>query len=234
MEDCEIKEGNIVDNNKEPTDAPYNNNIMDNIEHQKSTEQKEKESIFNIKYAVPIFALNLTLIIAMAILLITNYTSLKDLNNEIMDLSSEVESMKTSINDIKDIKNDVNFIWDYLDEVQKSSFLTQLSLEVSEGVVTDKVVIQKAILYSTGDILNGYIDIRPQPSYSSYFQGQGKFNLSDRELKAMIEEVIKEFESYISSISLYNIKLEGGSIDITANNYFVAEYTNGKVILAGE
>lgn len=92
MEDCEIKEGNIVDNNKEPTDNSYNNNITDCIEHQKCIEQNEKESIFNFKYAMPIFVLNLVLIIVMSIVLINNYTSLKNLNKEIMDLSSEVES----------------------------------------------------------------------------------------------------------------------------------------------
>lgn len=45
----------------------------------------------------------------------------------------------------------------------------------------------------------------------------------------MIEEVIVEFEEYISPIYSYNIITEGGIIDITANNYAVAEYTEGEI-----
>lgn len=135
---------------------------------------------------------------------------------------------------MQNIKNDVSFLDTSLEEARKSNFLTQLSLDASEGVVTDKVVIQKASLYAIDDILYGYVDIRPQPSYNSYFEGQGKFSLTDRELKAMLEEIIAELENYISPISMYNIKMDGGTIDITANNYSVAEYKDGVVTLAGE
>lgn len=232
MEDYKIEEETDVANNyEEVNDNTNDNRIKDNIIN---SERNEKESIFNFKYAVPILAGNLLLIIIMTILSFMNYTSLKEANEKIIDLTAEMESIKNKVAGVENIKSDVDFLKTSLEELRKSSFLTQLSFDASEGVVTDKIVIQKASLYSLGDILYGYIDIRPQPSYNSYFQGQGKFNLSDRELKAMIEEIMAELKDYISPISMYNLKMEGGTINITANNYSVAEYSDGKVTLAGE
>jgi hypothetical protein len=231
MEDYKIEEEKNVTNNEETHDNSNDNRtIANNI----NSEKKEKESIFNFKYAIPILAGNLLLIIIMTILSFMNFQSLKEVNNKITDLTTEMESIKNKVVGVENIKSDVDFLKTSLEELRKSSFLTQLSFDASEGVVTDKIVIQKVSLYSIGDIIYGYIDIRPQPSYNSYFQGQGKFNLSDREIKAMIEEVMVELKDYISSISMYNLKMEGGTLNITANNYSVADYINGKVILAGE
>ncbi|MGD9678339.1 MAG: hypothetical protein AB7V16_08350 [Vulcanibacillus sp.] len=233
MEDIQIKEESSIIDNEQTTE-----NINDYKEYevifQKEAKKVEKESLFNFKYAVPIITCNLLLLLVMAILLLATYTSLNDANNKIAGLTTEVESMKSIASDVENIKNDVSFLDTSLEEVRKLTFLNQLSFDASEGVVTDKVVIQKASLYTVGDILYGYVDIRPQPSYSSYFQGQGKFNLSDRELKAMIGEALTELEEYIEPISMYNIKMDGGTIDITSNNYSVAKYKDGVVTLAGE
>jgi hypothetical protein len=231
MENYKIEEEKNVTSNDETHDNSNDNRtIANNI----NSEKNVKESIFNFKYAIPILAGNLLLILIMTILSIMNFQSLKEVNNKIIDLTTEMESIKNKVVGVENIKSDVDFLKTSLEEMRISSFLTQLSFDASEGVVTDKIVIQKVSLYSIGDIIYGYIDIRPQPSYNSYFQGQGKFNLSDREIKAMIEEVMVELKDYMSSISMYNLKMEGGTLDITANNYSVAQYIDGKVILAGE
>lgn len=237
MEDYKIKDENNIENNDETetTDNGIDSAIKDDITSKKiENDNSENESIFNLRYAKPVIFGNVLLIIALLALLFTNFTSLKEANTTILNLTAEVENMKNTVSSIGDVANDVEFMGNRIDDLGKSTFLNQLSLEVSEGVVTDKVVIHKAVLYSYDDVLYGYIDIRPQPSYNSYFQGQGKFNLSDRELRAMIEEVVAELEDYISPISMYNIKMEGGKINITANNYSIAEYEDGKVTLAGE
>lgn len=55
----------------------------------------------------------------------------------------------------------------------------------------------------------------------------------------MIKEIVDEILDYSSSsIVLFkgqsNLSIESGTIYITANNYDVAEYTDGIIILAGE
>lgn len=117
-----------------------------------------------------------------------------------------------------------------LSDVNTLSLMNSLSLEVSEGVVTDKVIIQKAVFYQDSEgHVSCIIDIRPQPSYSTYFLGQGRFDLSDRELRAMLEQLIAQLNNFAKDI----IEIDG-VVKITQNNYPVAEYKNGKVMLSGE
>lgn len=234
MEDYKAKDENSIEDNEETMDNEIDTDTKNNISYQTDKDKSEKINIFNLIYAKPIIIGNALLIIIMFALLFTNYISLKEANNSIADLTLEIKNMKNAVNGIDAVANDVKFMGALMEDLEKSIFLNRLNIEISEGVVTDKVVIQKAVLYSSNDVLYGYIDLRPQPSYNSYFQGQGKFNLSDRELKAMIEEVVVALEDYISPISMYNIKMEGGKISITSNNYSVAKYEDGKVTLAGE
>ena len=116
-----------------------------------------------------------------------------------------------------------------LEKLKQSQLLTYLSINASEGVVTDKAVIQKAVFYSfTPGEGTGSIDIRPQPTYQYKFLGQGNFDLSDRELKRMLEELMNELVTFAGND--LNLK----TISITANNYAVAEYKDGVITLAGE
>ena len=131
----------------------------------------------------------------------------------------------------------VEVISDYQKYMDGRLMLTNMGINMSGGVVTDKAVVDKATFYpdfsegsSEGDFY-GIVDIRPQPSYSSKFLGQGNFDLTDRELRSMLEELVDNMISFgladDDSKSLM-------SIEITANNYTVANYKDGKIVLAGE
>lgn len=108
--------------------------------------------------------------------------------------------------------------------------LLDLGIAASEGIVTDKAVVQKASFYSflPGEV-SAIIDIRSQPSYEYKFLGQGDFDLTDRELRSMLEELANEVADFIGDFE-YDLK----TITITANNYAVAEYEDGVITLAGE
>lgn len=72
---------------------------------------------------------------------------------------------------------------DYIEITDQRLLLTNLGVEISEGVVSDKVVLQKASFYiSDADAISVTIDLRPQPSYYNKFLGHGDFDLTDREL----------------------------------------------------
>jgi len=133
-------------------------------------------------------------------------------------------SIKTSA-----IEQRVQEVENRSESLNESLILVNLSIAVSDGVVTDKAVIQKAAFYSLvpGEIM-GNIDIRPQPTYTYKFLGQGNFDLSDRELKSMLEELMNELVTYVGND--FNFK----TVSITANNYAVAEYKDGVITLAGE
>lgn len=137
---------------------------------------------------------------------------------------------------INGLNERINGLNESVDVINQNMLFMNLGIDMTEGVVTEKSVVQKASFYVTGvDEIIGSIDIRPQPSYSYKFLGQGDFDLTDRELRSMLEEIIDEVIEYGD---FKQIESEGnlslGTIYITANNFDVGEYKDGKVVLAGE
>ncbi|GAB1360149.1 hypothetical protein MASR1M31_19480 [Porphyromonadaceae bacterium] len=140
--------------------------------------------------------------------------------------------------DETDLSLSVEFLRISVNSLNERLLLVNLGLSVSEGVVTDKVVISKATFsrQPTGEV-TAVIDLRPQPLYSSKFLGHGNFDLTDRELRSMLEEIIDELYEFSGlerekSSSSSNFYLK--SITITANNYSVASYADGEITLSGE
>lgn len=195
-------------------------------------------SFFPIKHYKFFTAITIGLILIIIGLFITTIVQANNSNYKIASLENKLaENIASSDAKIVELTTKVANYDSQIDAIKKTAYFTQLSLEVSEGVVTDKIVIQKANLYY--DILtmslNGTVDIRPQPSYSSFFKGQGKFDLSDREIKVMLEEIVSKLKDFAAiELQLYDINFDGGKINITQNNYSVATYENKKITLAGE
>lgn len=140
--------------------------------------------------------------------------------------------------DDTDLSLSVAFLRISVDSLNDRLRLVNLGISVSEGVVTDKVVISKATFsrQPTGEV-TAVIDLRSQPMYSSKFLGHGNFDLTDRELRSMLEEIIDELYDFSGlekekSSSSSNFYLK--SITITANNYSVATYSDGEITLSGE
>ena len=102
---------------------------------------------------------------------------------------------------------------------------------MSEGIVTDELVIQKAHFYRTGKGLT--IDIRPQPSFAKHFKGQGRFNVSDRELKSILLTLVDKMKEHLNEGSSLP-EFDNLTIYISQNNYEVATYENGSLKLKGE
>lgn len=114
----------------------------------------------------------------------------------------------------------------------------QFNYKYSGGIVTDKVVVYHSDLYKNVEKgVSGTIDIRPQPSYDKYFVGEGKINLSDRELRVLIKEIIDEVQSSLKNsgeVGIVYKDLDITSLSITTQNYDVGTYENGTIKLIGE
>lgn len=146
----------------------------------------------------------------------------------ILSLCLSAFSIYTSVKP-SDIEQRVQEVESSSELIKQSLILINLGINASEGIVTDKAVVQKAVFYSflPGEV-TGTIDIRPQPTYEYKFLGQGNFDLSDRELRSMLEELMNEVVTFAGN----EFVLE--TISITANNYAVAEYKDGVITLVGE
>lgn len=107
----------------------------------------------------------------------------------------------------------------------------QLSQSVSGNVVTDDLYIDRALLITENGKISGRIDVLPQPAFILNYEGQGRFNVSDRELNASLLQLIRAFEDSIRSFGSF------GSIDeieISIQNYDIATYSQRKITLVGE
>lgn len=130
---------------------------------------------------------------------------------------------------------ETKYVEDYIDSVNQDLLLTKLGILMSETIVTEKVIVKKASFYlSDSDTIEAIIDLRPQPIYDDKFLAQGNFDLSDKELKRMIKEIVDEILAYNSTSferleKEYNLSL--GTIYLTVNNYDVAEYKEGVITL---
>jgi hypothetical protein len=188
-----------------------------------SANEKEKESISFWSYPSAKILLALV-IVSLCLSMFSVYLSQRspDLEQDVDSLNHLVDALYESIGPLS---RDVDTLFDNVN-------LIKVGITSSEGIVTDTLVVQKAVLNTTkpGE-LTGFIDIRPQTSEEYLFLGRGKFDLTDKELRIMLKELIVEVVSIVESqMSNHTLK----KIYITANNYDVAEYENGIITLAGE
>jgi len=154
----------------------------------------------------------------------------------LMSISNFLNLYMDDDNEDADINN--TYVEESIQRNRESIAMNSLSLSASEGIITDKLVVQKALFFIWDDSsVHVSIDIRPQPIYSSKFLGGGEFDLTDRELRNALEEIceniIEETRGRIQLIR-YDKQQEIKKIYITANNYEVGLYENGNIKLRGE
>ena len=180
-------------------------------------EQKKPKTL--IYAIIGIIALNIVFV-AYTLSALNNIVN--QTNSSISNLESKVLSLETKLTSVNLglVESENRIIW------------LSLNSRVSEGVVTDQLVVQRAT-FEDGIIC---LDIRSQPSFSSHFLGQGRFDLQDRELKAIILTLINETKSYYDNY-VQNVDMpsfDKYKVYITQNNYEVATYSSGELLLTGE
>lgn len=82
------------------------------------------------------------------------------------------------------------------------------------------------------------IDLSTQPLIDAKYEGQGHFDLTDRELKVMIEDLLKDTETYFESIREIYIdylpEWKSLSHTVSIQNYELGTYSDGVFKLKGE
>jgi hypothetical protein len=177
--------------------------------------------------------LTIFIFVLISINYISIYLSYSKLNNRVNSLKELVNKNESVISQKNaEINNKINSIKDMeksIFNIKKSYDFLQASYKASEGLVTDQFYVQKARFSE----LESDIDVRLQPSFTRYYKGQGKFNLSDRELKSMILEIMQEVDVFWKKeLTMYSNYYH--YFRITTHNYEVGNYQDGVVKLRGE
>jgi hypothetical protein len=160
------------------------------------------------------------------------------LNGEIGNLKVDNEFLKTKSKEYDSLSFKLNLL-------ETSNYINKLQHRVEGGAVTDDFVVEKITLNAVPPLtdkpdakgfLSSTVDLITQPSGKSGYVGQGKFTATDRELKAMILDILGEIGSrYDLDNEIYKLpKWNEGSHVVTIKNYDIGKYEKGVFKLKGE
>ncbi|MCZ4148346.1 hypothetical protein BZG21_28175, partial [Escherichia coli] len=107
---------------------------------------------------------------------------------------------------------------------------------IEDGIVTDDFVVNK-IRFNWGEdgsLSDVTIDVENQPSMALSYKAKGAYELSDRELRAKSDAIIKAVTDYYNSASNAPAWTDATSVQLTVQNYNIGKSTNGTFKLVGE
>jgi hypothetical protein len=159
------------------------------------------------------------------------------LNEKITMLEKKVESSTSDLEaKVSNAVQLANGAKDQIDGAIKAAYYLTLSHFIEGGVVTDNFIAEKVIFYPEDNRV--LLDLEGQPSMSYKHLGQGRFELKDRELKSMVQEIVLEVgESYSNAVQSRIGEFPKWSeltVLVTYHNYDLGTYQNGEFKLTGE
>ena len=191
---------------------------------------KNEEKSLIRKSILSIFIVVFVLLISSAALSYYIYYSLQ---NKLNSVSSELQKTKDSISQLEaKNKSDLNRLDAITDELSMSRF----EHNIESGIVTDNFYVQKAsFAFDKTKGVVATIDINTQPSMRLKYKGQSSFDVPDRELKGMLDDISKKVaDSYSNYFKGTGYATDKATYIITIQNYELGTYTNGQFKLKGE
>ncbi|GAS85669.1 hypothetical protein [Paenibacillus amylolyticus] len=119
---------------------------------------------------------------------------------------------------------------------RKLTYLTAMAHDIEDGIVTDDFVVNK-VRFSwgyDGNLSNVVIDVENQPSLALAYKSKGAYELSDREVRAKSDGIIKAVKDYYATASDGPAWNDSTFVQLTVQNYNIGESTGGTFKLVGE
>jgi hypothetical protein len=121
--------------------------------------------------------------------------------------------------------------------LEEKALFSSMQHSIENGVITDNLIVSKITFYSLNDVLGAFIDVETQPRMNQKYLGQGSFDMSDRELRAMVVEVLDRVKDRYQIATTFKDsfpKWGSWDINVTIKNYEIGTYSNGVFKLKGE
>lgn len=177
------------------------------------------------KYIKILTIINVIILLATVYLFVLNRQSA----NEIQTLSTKLNALSNESSKTEALKSDVT-------ELQSDLAFQRIAHTVEGALTTDDFVVDR-LNFSTGDTdkLQGIsLNLSAQPRMALLYKESGRFDISDRELRAKLEPLVPEIKDYYSQFEKALPWGDDVEADIYVKNYKIATYKNGKLTLAGE
>ncbi|PQP86190.1 hypothetical protein, partial [Paenibacillus sp. AR247] len=134
-------------------------------------------------------------IIGVLVAIATWYFTNSLATTKINDLKVKMESESAAIRDENAaLKQASEALSAQLDAVKNVALLTAVAHDIEGAVVTDDFVIEKIDLVANdnGQLGNVIIDVDNQPDMALVYKGKGAYELTDREIRAKCDSIIRE------------------------------------------
>lgn len=178
-------------------------------------------------------------IIGLSWLLYVTKSDVNDLEASLEDLrektTSEFTTMNSRITDLGVKADKASELDDKVQGLSRMNFSLYIAHELEDGVVTDDFVLEKFSI-TDYDHLEIILDVNNQPDMSLHYKGKGAYDLTDRELRAKIDELVEEVKDFYEKLSnnVMPVWDDKAVVTVTVKNYELATVTNGNVALVGE
>ncbi|MGG4035041.1 hypothetical protein ABEV74_15220 [Paenibacillus cisolokensis] len=181
------------------------------------------------------------IILAIAAIVFAYVTYVKSVSTE-----SSFAELEQSFEDLQKSYDSISEKFAEQDKVNKQYFNAQIFAALahdmeSGAVVTDNFKIESIIFWKTLTSMGtsgAKIDLGMQPSTALRYQGEGKFDYSDRELRVMTQSILDQAGTYYEMVRQeymdYAPKWNEIEHEITVQNYPLGTYKDGKFKLVGE
>ncbi|MFL0376914.1 hypothetical protein [Paenibacillus amylolyticus] len=195
------------------------------------SENKPKQRI-NV---LAVIALGISVVtVAASIYLFVQNSELKSKTNQLSEQIASLSEKNDALQKATDAQTAFNT---EQERYRKLTYLTAVAHDIEDGIVTDDFVVNK-VRFSWGDdgsLSDVVIDVENQPSLTLAYKSKGAYDLSDRELRAKSDAIIKAVKDYYATggdnAPAWN---DSTSVQLTVQNYSIGKTTNGTFKLVGE
>lgn len=194
------------------------------------TENKPKQRI-NV---LTVIALGISAVtVAASIYLVVQSSELTSKTNQ---LSEQIASLSKKNDELQKAADAQTAFNTEQERYRKLTYLTAMAHDIEDGIVTDDFVVNK-VRFSWGDdgnLSNVVIDVENQPSLVLAYKSKGAYELSDREVRAKSDGIIKAVKDYYATASDAPAWNDSTFVQLTVQNYNIGESKGGTFKLVGE
>jgi hypothetical protein len=171
---------------------------------------------------------------------LTTYNELQKAKAEQVELSGKLDVLKEATTKLGTIiEETVLPTSGQAKAAYNESTLTLFDRNVEGSLVTDEITIERLRTSMRDGKVNMRMDIGTQPTMALKYKGQGKFDLSDRELKVMVTGLLDQVSQEYGALAKAraDVKLpawDSVTVGVTIKNYEIGTLSGGAFKLKGE
>ncbi|MDU2239383.1 MAG: hypothetical protein E7E23_02305 [Paenibacillus sp.] len=153
------------------------------------------------------------------------------------ELTAKLESETAAIRQENELlKATMQAQSDQIGAMETVVFFNAIAREIEGATVTDDFTVDKIYLNTseTGTLGSIVINVGNQPDMSYLYKGKGAYNLSDRELRAKCETIIKEVSARYGTGEMLPAWDDNTLVTVTVLNYEIGSKQGGEFKLVGE